>query len=138
MLEPEGTVTVQFKQRDIVQTMKRIDPLYNELFKKNGKEDIPKELQDRSENTPENENEEDAPKKYEEAISCNKKRYIENVELDESNEEAKVVKIPKQTIAVLDSKDTTATGNSNTSEQIGNYSDPMETCDQSDEGKDDM
>lgn len=32
VLEPEGTVTVQFKQRDIVQTMKRVDPKYRELF----------------------------------------------------------------------------------------------------------
>ena len=39
-MEPEGTVTVQFKQKDLVQTMKRIDPLYNELFKKNGNEDM--------------------------------------------------------------------------------------------------
>ena len=28
VLEPEGTVIVQFKQKDIVQTMKRIDPKY--------------------------------------------------------------------------------------------------------------
>lgn len=32
VLEPEGTVSVKFKQRDIVQTMKRIDPSYKELF----------------------------------------------------------------------------------------------------------
>ena len=43
MLEPEGTVTVQFKQRDLVQTMKRIDPLYNELFRRNGKEEMANE-----------------------------------------------------------------------------------------------
>jgi len=108
---------------------------------KNSKEDIPKELQDRSENTPENENEEDAPQKYKEDTSVNKKRCIDNVELDESNEEAKIVKKPKQTIeeadSVLDRQDI-STGSSDTSEQIGNSSDPMETCDQSDEGKDDM
>ena len=40
VLEPEGTVSLQFKQRDIVQTMKRIDPLYNDLFRKNGKEEM--------------------------------------------------------------------------------------------------
>jgi len=34
VLEPEGTVSVKFKQRDIVQTMKRIDPSYKELFEK--------------------------------------------------------------------------------------------------------
>ena len=43
VLEPEGTVAVQFKQRDLVQTMKRIDPLYNELFLKNSKEEMPHE-----------------------------------------------------------------------------------------------
>merc|ERR1719186_1107961 len=115
--------------------------MYQEESEKNSKEDIPKELQDRSENTPENENEEDAPLKNKEDTSVNKKRCIDNVELDESNEEAKMVKKPKQTIeeadSVLDRQDIT-TGSSDTSEQIGNSSDPMETCDQSDEGKDDM
>lgn len=43
VLEPEGTVAVQFKQRDLVQTMKRIDPLYNELFLKNSEEEMPHE-----------------------------------------------------------------------------------------------
>ena len=34
MLEPEGTVTVQFKHRDIISTMQRTDPIYNDLFTK--------------------------------------------------------------------------------------------------------
>lgn len=34
VLEPEGTVTVQFKHRDIISTMQRTDPIYNDLFTK--------------------------------------------------------------------------------------------------------
>merc|ERR1719186_303245 len=155
-VEVEGASTIEVKPEDEVTKMMTptsninvFGPGFFMMYQeeseknqeKNGKEDIPKELQNRSENTPENENEGDAPQKYMEDTSVNKKRCIDNVELDESNEEAKIVKKPKQTIEKADSvldRQKITTESSDTSEQIGNSSDPMETCDESDEGKDDM
>ena len=43
IVEPEATVSVQFKHKDLVKTMRRIDPLYSELKSKLEEETLSQE-----------------------------------------------------------------------------------------------
>ena len=43
MLEPEGTVEIKYRMKDVVKTMSRLDPSYDELQKKIKSSNTPKE-----------------------------------------------------------------------------------------------
>lgn len=40
MLEPEGTVEIKFRRKDLVKTMRRVDPIYTSLAERLGKFDL--------------------------------------------------------------------------------------------------
>lgn len=37
ILEPEGTVEIKFRKKDLIKTMRRIDPIYQKLVQQLGK-----------------------------------------------------------------------------------------------------
>ena len=49
VLEPEGTVEIKYKQRDIVKTMARLDPVYATLLVKSKQSGLTKEERDLAE-----------------------------------------------------------------------------------------
>lgn len=40
MLEPEGTVEIKFRRKDLVKTMRRVDPVYTSLAERLGESSI--------------------------------------------------------------------------------------------------